>query len=74
MNIVINKEQNHADILGSNNPFFGKKHSVETKAKMKEQRLGKKWIHNINSGERMLVKESEIEKFVNLGWIKGKGK
>ena len=29
---------------------------------------------NTNSGERMLVKESEIEKFVNLGWIKGKGK
>lgn len=69
-----NISKNHADALGIKNPFFGKTHSAETKAKMKEQRSGKKWIHNTNTSEKMLVKESEIEKFVNLGWIKGKGK
>lgn len=69
-----NIAKNHADSSGSKNPFFGKTHSAETKAKMKEQRAGKKWIHNIDTCERRLVKISEVEALVNLGWNKGKGK
>jgi hypothetical protein len=35
-------EKTRAKFKGNNNPFFGKKHSEETKAKMRAAKLGKK--------------------------------
>ena len=34
--------ENHADVSGSKNPFFGKKHTEETKRKMREIKLKNK--------------------------------
>jgi len=69
-----NISKNHADMSGYKNPFFGKKHSEEAKAIMREQRVGKKWIHNEISGQSKLVSESEVDTFINLGWTRGRSK
>lgn len=33
--------ENHADVNGPNNPFYGKRHSKETKAKLRQSHIGK---------------------------------
>lgn len=69
-----NISKNHADSSGDKNPFYGKKHSAEAKAKMKESRAGLKWIHNTTTGQRTLIHVNEVDRFLSLGWTKGKGK
>lgn len=38
--------KNHSDVLGCNNPMYGKQHSTVSKIKMSSTRLGKMWNSN----------------------------
>jgi hypothetical protein len=40
----LNMSKNHADVSGTNNPFYGEKHSVETKLKMRLRLL--RWLES----------------------------
>ena len=62
--------------------FKGKKHSEETKLKMRKQaskrtgeknsRYGKCWIYNLNLKENKCIPKSEIDKWLQDDWIKGR--
>lgn len=63
---------NHADVAGEKNPFFGKAHSDDQKKKWKESRAGKVWISKKHISK--LVKNDEVDHYLNDGWTKGRGK
>ena len=44
---------------GEKNPFFGKKHSEKTKARLREINTGKRTIKNIATGELKVLKKGE---------------
>lgn len=64
-------------------PFKNKKHSQETKLKIskklknlyrgeKNPMYGKHWIYNIKLKQNLVVNNSELEKYLNEGWILGR--
>jgi len=54
-------------VSGNDNPFYGKKHSVQTLQKFSEQRKGKKWWYNNTTNETCMSKECPSE-----GWVPGR--
>ena len=52
---------------GVNNPFFGKRHTEETRKTLSEKRKGKKWWYNPDSGESKMSKESP-----GTEWLRGR--
>lgn len=67
-------KENHANINGPNNPFFGKKHSEETKKllaeKCKDNCKGSKWMNKNNKCK--LVKQELVEKYLKDNWKFGR--
>lgn len=63
---------NHVSMLGENNPFYGKTHSSESKAKMSANRMGTVFVNN--GSERKRIKSELLEHFLNQGWQRGKGR
>lgn len=73
----IEKRLKKIDFKGENNPFYGRKHSDETRKKISEGRTGNKnpcsgkvWI--MNGSESKRVSKSELQKYLDEGWIKGR--
>jgi group I intron endonuclease len=52
---------------GANNPFFGKRHTEETRKAMSDTRKGKKWWYNPDTEESKMSKESP-----GSGWHRGR--
>ena len=73
------KEKERLANAGENNGFYGKKHSVETKQKLSEVRMGQnnwncgKVIYNKDDKQKYIDVE-EIEYYESLGWIRGMAK
>lgn len=68
---VETKEKISLSTKGINNPMFGKKHSEETREKIKMS-LGKRvWVKHIELNVSSRIKEEELEKFISEGWIRG---
>ena len=68
---------------GKGNGFYGKKHSEETKEKMKlshkgthigklNSQYGKCWIYNIEEKQSIRIKKEELNSFLKKGWLKGR--
>ena len=58
---------------------LGKPHSEETKKKISENKkgdnnphFGKKWMFNPNTNHRICVREDEIQKYIEDGYLRGK--
>lgn len=58
---------------------LGKPHSEETKRKISENKkgdnnphFGKKWMFNPNTNHRICVREDEIQKYIEDGYLRGK--
>lgn len=58
--------------IGDKNPFFGKIHSAEAKNKISLRSRGTCWIHNPALEKCKLIKQNEIEIYLNAGWVKGR--
>jgi hypothetical protein len=54
-------------VKGENNPFYGQKHSEDTKTRLKEHRAGVIWINDL-SVEKQIQKDAEIPD----GWQRGR--
>ena len=54
--------KNKKDLSGSNNPFYGKHHSEESKKKMRK-------MHNISDEKREIISEKSKKFFSNSKWI-----
>lgn len=68
--------ENHADMSGSNNPFYGEKHSEETRKKMSVTRKGmissiKGRVAVTNDITTKYIKKDELEKYLYNGWKRG---
>ena len=50
--------------------FFGKKHSEETKAKFRER--NRAFVHNDET--YLCIKKEEVDRYLTLGWKRGRGK
>lgn len=68
-----NIKDNHHNCNGNNNSFFGKKHSADTKQKFSEQRKNKKWIHCVETKQRKLINQNEMNSYLINNWTIGKG-
>jgi len=62
--------QNHADFKASNNPFYGRKHSLETRRKMSESHRGKK--HSLATKRKMSKNHWDNSSSNNPRWKGGK--
>jgi len=68
--------------LGEKNPFFNKKHSLETKKRMSETHqnvfgknnpsYGTCWIYNNELKKDLRIKNTDIDLYLSKGWIKGR--
>jgi len=59
-------------MLGENNPMFGKTHTDEIKMKLSKIRKGKVWI--TNGQEDKIIDKEEANKYLNVGWVRGRTK
>lgn len=57
--------------VGSENPFFGKTHSDETRKIISEAQKGKIWIVNSNN-ERTRIIPEQFEEYSKLGYKRGR--
>ena len=52
----------------------GKRHPEETRQKIKEANLGKKWVHNPNNPvERKQLDPDDLSSYFQIGWLPGTG-
>ena len=56
---------------GSNNGMFGKKQSKESNLKNRQSHLGKIAISNIVNDQVKMIYASELDDYLQGGWIKG---
>ena len=69
---MTNNIYKYMDLLGANNPFYGKTHSDKSKKKMSEIKKGRiPWNKGMKASEETRRKLSESHKGKNT-WIKGK--
>ena len=89
---VKDKDDNHLQV-SINDPRYlsgelksywcDKKHTYETKIKMKQSKIGYNqgkynnqygtcWIYNIELNQNKKIKNDELTKYLNIGWIKGR--
>lgn len=68
---------------GRHNNFYGKHHTIETIKKMKLNMKGKQlgnlnsqynkiWIHNKELNVSKIIKKDELQKYIELNWLRGR--
>ncbi len=84
LNFCKRQRKEALEYLKYNDPWWkGKRHSEESKAKIGKANsihqkgkgnsmYGRCWIHNLELKENKVIKKSEIESWINQGWIKGR--
>lgn len=57
---------------GESNPFYDKKHTEETKAKMSEIKKGRIWVKR--GTKQKLIPLIELEEHLISGWVRGRSR
>lgn len=71
----LNMRLNHADFSGDKNPFYGKKHSQDSKNKISTNNarahIGKVWVNNKTDTE-LLITPDKVQEYIASGFVRGR--
>jgi hypothetical protein len=67
------KQKQRESHLSHKNSFYGKTHTKENKEKFRLLVLNTNWIYNIKLNKTKRVSKKVLKKYLNTGWIIGRG-
>lgn len=67
-----NISKSHADVSGEKNPMFGKTGAMLGMSKELSPTYKSKWMHNPTTNECTQVKQTEIQNYIDSGWVYGR--